>query len=269
MLRLTEVENGRIRGIAGSDPRVTVFKGFPYAAPPVGKNRWKAPNPCNDWNGIYEANSFAPIPYQDTPGLGTDIYCREWHVDPEIPMSEDCLYLNIWTPAKSKDEKLPVLVWYYGGSFQWGYTAEMELDGEALAKRGIVVVSVAYRLGCFGNLAHKELTKEAQGAPGNFSLLDQKAGLHWVHRNIAAFGGDPDNIKIAGQSAGGASVMNQLVCEDNKDIIKGAVIFSGIISLDKTDDQLFVPKTLSSAEELGEKFIESLGACGIEEARSV
>lgn len=269
MLRLTEVENGRIRGVAGSDPRVTVFKGVPYAAPPVGKNRWKAPNPCNDWNGIYEANSFAPIPYQDTPGLGTDIYCREWHVDPEIPMSEDCLYLNIWTPAKSKDEKLPVLVWYYGGSFQWGYTAEMELDGEALAKRGIVVVSVAYRLGCFGNLAHKELTKEAQGAPGNFSLLDQKAGLHWVHRNIAAFGGDPDNIKIAGQSAGGASVMNQLVCEDNKDIIKGAVIFSGIISLDKTDDQLFVPKTLSSAEELGEKFIESLGACGIEEARSL
>ncbi len=269
MLRLTEVENGRIRGIAGADPRVTVFKGVPYAAPPVGMNRWKAPRPCTDWDGIYEANTFAPIPYQDTPGLGTDIYCREWHVDPEIPMSEDCLYLNVWTPAKSKDEKLPVLVWYYGGSFQWGYTAEMELDGEALAKRGIVVVSVAYRLGCFGNLAHKELTEESPDAPGNFSLLDQKAGLHWVHRNIAAFGGDPDNIKIAGQSAGGASVLNQLVCEDNSKIIKGAAIFSGIIKLDKPEDKLFTPKPLSEAEELGAKFMEALGVDGIEGARKL
>ena len=269
MLRLTEVENGRIRGVAGADPRITVFKGVPYAGSPVGQYRWKAPRPCIDWDGILEANEFAPIPYQDTPGLGTDIYCREWHVDPKIPMSEDCLYLNIWTPAKSKDEKLPVLVWYYGGSFQWGYTAEMELEGEALAKRGIVVVSVAYRLGCFACLAHKDLTKESPDAPGNFGLLDQKAGLHWVYRNIAAFGGDPENIKIAGQSAGGASVMNQLVCEDNSKIIKGAAIFSGIIKLDDPKDELFTPKPLSEAEELGEKFMETLGVSGIEEARKL
>ena len=106
------------------------------------------------------AFEYQNISVQNTPGLGTDIYCREWHVDPEVPMGEDCLYLNIWTPAKKTDEKLPVLVWYFGGAFQWGYTSEMEFDGERLARRGIIVVTVNYRLNIFGFLAHPEITAE-------------------------------------------------------------------------------------------------------------
>ncbi|MBP3280084.1 MAG: carboxylesterase family protein, partial [Butyrivibrio sp.] len=175
MLRETTTENGKVRGLPGNDPRVTVFKGIPFAAPPIGENRWKAPQPCKDYEGTLNAFSFGPISYQDTPGVGDMLYNREWHVDPDIPMSEDCLYLNIWTPAKDKNEKLPVLVWIYGGAFQWGYTAEMEFNGEPLAKRGVIVVSIAYRLGCFGFLAHPEVSSESPDAPANFGLLDQKA----------------------------------------------------------------------------------------------
>ena len=167
MLRETEVKNGKVRGIAGNDPRVTVYKGIPFAAPPVGRNRWRAPQPCPDWEGLLDACRFGPISVQDQPAVGEDIYCREWHVDKDIPMDEDCLYLNVWTPALSRDEKLPVLVWYFGGAFQWGYTAEMEFNGERLARRGIVVVSVNYRLAALGFLAHPEITKEAPDAPAN------------------------------------------------------------------------------------------------------
>lgn len=269
MLRETEVKNGKVRGFAGTDPRITVYKGVPFAAPPVGKNRWRAPQPCENWDGIYEAKSFGPISVQDRPGMGTDIYCREWHVDPGVTISEDCLYLNIWTPAKEKDEKLPVLVWYFGGAFQWGYTAEMEFNGEQLAKRGIVVVSVGYRLNCFGFLAHPDITNEAPDAPSNFGLLDQRAGLHWVYENIAAFGGAPDRITIGGQSAGGASVMQQLTNEENRDIVKGAAIFSGIIRLEDPKDDIFNPLSLSQAEDLGKKFFDCLGVKSLDEAREL
>ena len=114
MLREVKVENGKLKGLPSADPRVTVFKGVPYAAPPVGKNRWRAPQPCEDWDDVYLAYEFAPISVQDQPGVGDDVYCKEWHVDPDIPMDEDCLYLNVWTPAKRTDEKLPVLVWFFG-----------------------------------------------------------------------------------------------------------------------------------------------------------
>ena len=269
MLRETTVKNGRLRGLPGADPRVTVYKGVPFAAPPVGENRWRAPQPCADWEGVKEAYEFAPISYQDTPGLGTDIYCREWHVDPEHPISEDCLYLNIWTPAKSIDEKLPVLVWYFGGGFQWGYTSEMEFDGEKLARRGIVVVGVAYRLNVFGFLAHPEITAEAPAAPGNFGLLDQKAGLRWVYDNIAAFGGDPERITISGQSAGGGSVMQQLAHDGNRDIIKGAAIFSGMIKNPDEKSDIFKPLTLDKAEERGSDFFGFLGVSSLKEARAL
>ena len=118
MIREAVTENGKVRGLPSADPRVTAFKGIPFAAPPVGKNRWRAPQPCEDWEGTYLAYEFAPISIQDQPGVGDDIYCKEWHVDPDIPMDEDCLYLNVWTPAKRTDEKLPVLVWFFGGGFQ-------------------------------------------------------------------------------------------------------------------------------------------------------
>ncbi|SFB93737.1 carboxylesterase family protein [Butyrivibrio sp. YAB3001] len=269
MLRETTVENGKVRGLAATDPRVTVYRSIPFAAPPVGKNRWRAPQPCENWDGVLDAKDFAPISVQDRPGMGTDIYCREWHVDNKIEMNEDCLYLNIWTPAKEPDENLPVLVWFFGGGFQWGYTAEMEFNGEQLAKRGIVVVSVNYRLNCFGYLAHPEITKEASDAPSNFGLLDQQAGLNWVYRNIKAFGGNPDQITIAGQSAGGASVMQQLANKKNRNLIKGAAVFSGIIRLENADADIFRPLNLSQAEELGKEFFESLGVSSLEEARAL
>ena len=269
MLRVTEVENGKVKGLPCSDPRVTVFRGIPFAAPPVGENRWRAPQPCKNWEDTLEAYSFGPISYQNTPGLGTDLYCREWHVDPEIPMSEDCLYLNVWTPAKASNEKLPVLVWFYGGGFQWGYTSEMEFDAEKLARRGIIVVSVAYRLACFGFLAHPELTKENLDAPANFGLLDQQAGLNWVYRNIEAFGGDKDKISIAGQSAGGSSVMHQFACEQNFDKIKGAIVLSGIIRQPKEGEDIFRPVTLEEAEKRGEDFFSFLGVSSLDEAREI
>ena len=269
MLRETATENGKVRGLPGNDPRITVYKGIPFAAPPIGENRWKAPQPCPDYDGTLKAYEFGPISYQDTPGIGDIVYNREWHVDPDIPMSEDCLYLNIWTPAKSTDDRLPVLVWIFGGGFQWGYTSEMEFNGEALAERGIVVVSIAYRLGCFGFMAHPEITANSPDAPSNFGLLDQKAGLDWVKRNIASFGGDPDRITIAGQSAGGASVQHQLSCRDNRDIIKAAAIFSGIIRLNDPNVDIFNPLTLSQAEDLGKEFFESLGVSSLDEARNL
>ncbi len=269
MLRTTRVKNGIVRGIEAADPRITAFKGIPFAAPPVGKNRWRAPQPAENWEGERDCSRFAPIPVQDTPGLGTDIYCREWHVDPEIPMDEDCLYLNVWTPAKKADEKLPVLVWIYGGAFQWGYAREMEFDGERIARRGVVVVTVNYRLGVFGFMAHKELADEQPDTPSNFGLLDQKAAIRWVYDNIAAFGGDPEKITIAGQSAGGGSVSNQITDPDNFGIIKGAVIMSGLIWDPFSTDNPLIPGGVDGLKKRGAQFLEFLGVNTIEEARRI
>lgn len=269
MLRIIKTENGLVRGLPAADPRVTAFKGIPFAAPPTGQNRWRAPQPCADWDGVREAFTFAPISVQDTPGVGTDIYCREWHVDPEIPMSEDCLYLNVWTPAKSAHEHLPVLVWFFGGGFQWGYTSEMEFDGERIARRGVVVVSVNYRLAALGFLAHPEITKSQPDAPTNFGSLDQQAGLLWVVRNISAFGGDPGKITIAGQSAGGMSVISQMVNKANEGFFQRAIVMSGMLRSPYTNDPFVIPKTLSEAERAGVGFFEFLGVHSLAEAREL
>ena len=162
MIRQTKTENGLVRGIEAADPRITAFRGVPFAAPPTGKNRWRAPQPCENWEGIKDCARFAPISVQDTPGIGDSLYNREWHVDQDVPMDEDCLYLNIWTGAKSVDDRRPVLVWYFGGGYQWGYTREMEFDGERLARQGVVVVTVNYRVNVFGFLSHPQLTKSSQ-----------------------------------------------------------------------------------------------------------
>ena len=269
MLRTADTENGQVRGLPAADPRITSFKGIPFAAPPVGENRWRAPQPAENWQGVRNCFEFAPISVQDTPGVGDDIYCREWHVDPEIAMSEDCLYLNIWTNAKSADERKPVLVWFFGGAFQWGYTAEMEFDGERLARRGIVVVTVNYRLGAFGFLCHPQLTSEQPDAPCNFGSLDQQAGLRWVRRNIANFGGDPDNITIAGQSAGGGSVMAQMACRDNEGDFKRAVVMSGMFGSPYEVNDFFLPQSLEQAGKKGERLFEYLGVRTLEEARKL
>ena len=269
MIREAITKNGAVRGLAADDPRITVFRGIPFAAPPVGENRWKAPKPCENWEGIRNCYEFGPISMQDQPGVSGDIYCREFHVDPDIPASEDSLYLNVWTGAKSTDDKLPVLVFIYGGAFQWGYTAEMEFNGERLARHGIVVVTIAYRLGVFGFLAHPDLPREDALHPANFGLLDQLAGLRWVHDNIAAFGGDSGKITLAGQSAGGMSVAYALANPDAAKMIDKAAILSGLIRNPFFSDAIISPVTYEEAQKNGKTFLEYIGCASIEEARSV
>ena len=270
MLRRVTVETGIVEGLPAADPRITAFKGIPYAAPPVGENRWRAPQPAKNWEGVLKAWKFAPISMQRVPGADPDnIYSREWNVDPSIEMSEDCLMLNVWTPARRADEKLPVFVWIFGGGLREGNTAEMEFDGERLARRGIVVVTVNYRLNAFGFFAHPEITAEAPDEPANFGYLDQRFGVLWVRRNIASFGGDPENITIGGQSAGGGSVMAQVASPLNKGLFRKAIVDSGL-ELCPYPPSMFGPNlTLREAEEIGVKFFEELGVKTLAEARKL
>lgn len=271
MLREVKVANGIVQGLSAADPRITSFKGIPFAAPPVGENRWRAPQPAKDWNGVLKAFEFAPISMQAKTVIDeNNIYTREWNVDPDIHMDEDCLYLNVWTPACSEDEKLPVFVWYFGGGLQFGNTAEMEFDGERIARRGIIVVTVNYRLNVFGFLCHPEITAEAPGAPANLGNLDQQAATQWVKRNIAAFGGDPNNITIGGQSAGGGSVVSQLTSPQNEGLCQKAIIESGVITMLYEGNPMPIEKyNLDEAEQEGTKFFEFLGVSSLEEARQL
>jgi para-nitrobenzyl esterase len=269
MLRHVQTENGAIRGLPAADPRITSFKGIPYAAPPTGDNRWRAPQPAKDWDGVLQAREFAPIAMQATPGLDPDdIYTREWHVDSSIAMSEDCLYLNIWTPAVTGGEKLPVFVWYFGGGLQVGYPSEMEFDGERIARRGVVVVTVGYRLNIFGFLCHPELTAADPAAPANFGNLDQQFATRWVQRNIASFGGDPANITIGGQSAGGGSVVHQVASPQNDGLFQRAFVDSGFLRfLYQGDTMPHVGVPLARQEQQGVDFLKVLGVSTIAEAR--
>lgn len=268
MLREVKTENGIVRGIPAADPRITAFKGVPFAAPPVGELRWRAPQKAGNFDGVRECYKFAPISMQEIPGEDPNaFYSKEWNVDPDIEMSEDCLYLNIWTPAKKADEKLPVMVWIFGGGMTAGNTSEMEFDGERIARRGVILVSVNYRVNVFGFLAHPDLVCEAlknNEAPGNVGLLDQRAGIQWTKRNIAAFGGDPDNITIFGQSAGGRSMWAQLSSPMNKGLFQKAIPQSGALA----DDFARYP-SLEEVMKRGEQFLGYLGVSSIEEARKI
>ncbi len=270
-IREVKTENGWVRGIQAADPRITAYKGIPFAAPPVGENRWRAPQPCANWDGVLDCFDFKPISMQDVPPLDVkNVYTREWSVDPDLAMSEDCLYLNVWAPAHVHEDKLPVFVWYFGGGLQVGHPSEMEFDGERIARRGIVVVSVNYRLNAFGFLCHPEITAAQPDAPANFGHLDQQAGTRWVKRNIAAFGGDPDNITIGGQSAGGGSVMSQLTSPQNAGLFQKAIVESGVSANVFPAKRRFgrVPP-LREAEEAGVKFFDFLGVKTLEEARAI
>lgn len=215
-----KTNSGIVEGI--HDSGIRIFKGVPFAAPPVGNLRWKAPQPAAPWNGVLETKKFGPRPMQRA--VFSDMMFRS-----EV-ISEDCLYLNIWTPAHSENDKLPVLVYYYGGGFVAGDASEYRYDGESMARRGIVTVTVNYRLGAFGFLAHQELSWESpQGASGNYGLLDQAAALQWVSENIRAFGGDPQRITIAGESAGSISVSALMASPLSRDLIAGAIGESGSI----------------------------------------
>ncbi len=201
---------------------VRAFLGIPYAAPPIGPLRWRPPQPAAKWDGIKMATEFGPRPMQ--PSFFKDMIFR----DPGC--SEDCLSLNLWTPAKTANAKLPVMVWIYGGSFLGGGTSEQRQDGAHLAGRGVVVVSMNYRLGLFGFLAHPDLIQESpQHAAGNYGLLDQLAALRWVKENIAAFGGNPDNVTLFGESAGSASVGAQMASPLAKGFFHKAIGQSGAL----------------------------------------
>ena len=195
--------NGFVRGVAGALPGVTVFKGLPFAAPPVGDLRWEQPRPAANWDGVRDASQWGdncvqnPAPQRFPVNSATDM--------PDSPgISEDCLYLNVWTPATTGAERLPVMVWFYGGAYNEGGGSAPFSHGDQLAKKGVIVVTANYRVGALGFMAHPQLTAANGGASGNQALGDTIAALQWVQRNIAAFGGDPSRVTIFGESAGAA-----------------------------------------------------------------
>jgi len=193
-----KLDSGLVAGAAGNDTAVRVFKGIPFAAPPVGPLRWKAPQPPAKWDGVKETMAFGPRCMQGGGGGRAG-------GPPAPPTSEDCLYINVWTAASSSTAKLPVMVWSYGGAFTQGAGSVAGYDGEAMAKKGVVFVTYNYRVGPFGFFAHPELTKESgHNASGNYGVMDLHAALKWVHANIAAFGGDPGRVTLVGESAGAA-----------------------------------------------------------------
>jgi para-nitrobenzyl esterase len=215
-----KTDRGKIKGMASSDGQVRTFLGIPYAAPPVGLLRWKAPQPAKKWHGVRPAGTFGARCMQ--PNIYTDMIFRD------AGESEDCLTLNVWTPAKNTHDKLPVMVWIYGGGFTAGSTSEPRQDGERLAHKGVVVVSMNYRMGIFGFLALPALAQESPShAAGNYGLMDQTAALQWVRRNIAAFGGDPANVTIFGESAGSMSVSAQMASPLSQGLFAHAIGESG------------------------------------------
>ena len=242
------VDGGVVEGTAGAKPGVRVFKGIPYAAAPVGELRWKAPQPVAKWTGIRLADHFGPRCMQAP--IYNDMIFRD------TGSSEDCLHLNVWTPAKAVAERLPVMLWIHGGGFQAGASSEPRQDGEVLATKGVIAVSINYRMGVFGFLAHPELTKESSHhASGNYGLMDQWQALRWVEKNIKAFGGDPKKVTIFGESAGSFSVSGLMASPLSKNLIAGAIGESGAFF-----GPTLAPQTLSAAEQQGTKFGADLAA---------
>jgi para-nitrobenzyl esterase len=251
-----KIDTGILQGSHQAD--ITSFKGIPFAAPPVGMNRWRAPQPAAKWEGVREATKYGadcmqlPFPSDAAP-LGT-------------PPDEDCLYLNVWTPAHSAEANLPVMVWIYGGGFVNGGSSPAVYSGRHFAEGGVVFVSFNYRVGRFGFFAFPALSKEQAGQPlNNYAYMDQIAALRWVQRNIQAFGGNPREVTIFGESAGGASVLSLLTSPMTKGLFERAIVESGggrdsILGaryLNKTS-----PEGLPSAEAVGEAFAQSMSIDG-------
>lgn len=242
------VEGGTLEGAAGTKPGIRVFKGIPYAAAPIGNLRWTTPQPVVKWTGVREADHFGPRCTQAP--IYSDMIFRD------SGSSEDCLHLNVWTPAKATSDKLPVMVWIHGGGFQAGASSEPRQDGETLATKGVIVVSINYRMGVFGFLAHPGLTKEsAHHASGNYGLLDQRQALQWVQKNIKAFGGNPKRVTIFGESAGSFSVSALMASPLSKDLFAGAIGESGAFF-----GPTLAAKTLADAETQGSKLGPDLHA---------
>ena len=252
-----KIQSGELEGASEPGSDVRAFKGIPFAAPPVGPLRWKAPRPAPSWTGIREADEFGSRCMQGDP-FGDMIFRGKG-------MSEDCLYLNVWTPAASAGARLPVMFWIYGGGFAAGDTSEPRQDGGNLAKKGVVVVSCNYRLGVFGFLSHPDLTKESdRNASGNYGLLDQAAALEWVAKNIGAFGGDPHKVTIFGESAGSFSVSALMASPLARGLFERAIGESGAFIASTA----LPAKPRAETEATGRKFAESLGAQSIEALRA-
>jgi len=240
-------ESGMVEG--AQDGAIRVFKGIPYAAAPVGERRWRAPEPAPAWQDVRQADAFSAI----CPQIGA--YPQD---APPEPQSEDCLTLNVWTPAATPAAKRPVMVWIYGGGLANGSGSTPLYAGDRLAQRGVVVVTFNYRLGALGFLAHPELNKESKhGGSGNYGLLDQIAALNWVRRNIAAFGGDPGQVTIFGQSSGAMSVSMLIASPLAKGLFRRAIAQSGGVFEPVAVDPLFTP---DGAAQAGERFAARAGA---------
>ena len=253
-----KVDGGLVQGVVADD--LIVYKGIPFAAPPVGDLRWRPPQRGPKWHGVRNADQFACGCMQSMGG------------PPPGGMSEDCLYLNIWTPAKSPRERVPVLVWIYGGGFNGGATSYPATTGEKLAKRGVVLVSIAYRVGILGFYAHPELSAESRRhVSGNYGLLDMIAGLQWIKRNIAAFGGDPKRVTIFGESAGGIAV--SMICASPlaKGLFQGAISESGgsFGPFSKAPVPGENMRVLADAEASGVEFASAAGASSLRELRAL
>jgi para-nitrobenzyl esterase len=240
---------GSVQGATLANGTIRVFKGVPFAAPPVGQLRWQAPRPVVPWTGARDATAFGPA-------------CVQGKVFSDINFSdvrEDCLTLNIWTPAQAAADRLPVMVWVHGGGFTAGGGAEPRHDGEAFARKGVVLVTINYRLGIFGFYAHPELTKESgRNASGNYGLLDQVAALKWVQENIAAFGGNPQNVTVFGESAGSFSVSALVASPLTKGLVQKAIGESGAFFTGRTGT--LAQSSREASEQAGVKFAASI-AC--------
>lgn len=253
-----KTDGGLLEGVA-MPSGIRVFKGIPYAAPPVGDLRWKPPQPAKSWAGVRKAGKFSDSCMQALT-RSRNPWTKEFMVQNEA--SEDCLGLNVWTGAKSASEKRPVLVWIHGGAFYEGSGEIITYDGEELAKKGLIVVTINYRLGIFGFFTHPELTTESPNhASGNYGLLDCVAALHWVQKNIAAFGGDPSRVTIAGQSAGAMAVHALTASPLAKGLFHRAIAESGSSIVRRT-------RNLSDSEKDGVKWAETKGATSLRELRA-
>lgn len=263
-LGIVTTQYGDVSGVPGeiySD--VTIFKGIPYAAPPVGELRWQPPQDPESWEGVRACDTYAAIaPQYADQGAGSEPYKTDFYFGEFPETSEDCLYLNITTPATTGEEKLPVYLWFHGGGQRHGYSYEPEFDAEELAKKGVIVVTIGQRLGVFGYLALPQLTEE-QGTSGNYGNMDQAKAYEWVVENIAAFGGDPNNIVFGGQSGG---TTKSMVLELFPDVhAQGMVLHSGLKWFDTF-------ASLESAQESGQAYLEHIGLdpnASLEELRQV
>jgi para-nitrobenzyl esterase len=259
-IKEARVTGGSVSAVAENG--ISVFKGIPFAAAPMGDLRWKAPAPVKPWSGVRKADAFANACMQPPNSQGNT-----------APVSEDCLYLNVWTPAASATAKLPVIVWVHGGGFTGGSTSISMYDGTGFAKKGVILVSLAYRLGPFGFMAHPELSRESGHGSGTYGIQDLVAGLKWVQANISSFGGDSGNVTIFGHSAGSAAVGFLAASPLSKGLFHRVIAMSGVsfTPLQTSQQDAFgmsIP-ALATAEGTGTAFLSKLGVKTIAEARAL